>query len=446
MAKQNTTSQKIVLLSLCNVMWGLIPLPASKLFANYSTFLIIFARFLMMTIFTLGFILIFILYQQMHLKKKKKQSIKIKEIVSYLASKNVEFFNFPQWLYLLFLAVFGMNLMTILFFWGLKSVGVIITSIGVIFSLVVVTAVNWGRGKEEMSPFKALYLITLIGATVILGIISQNQQSGENQQFSWNTIGIIIAYGLTLSFFVISSSKDKMSPKEFTLLRINKNYRLIRTFLKLGILSFFASLTFIPLQLIFGILPLGNEISGEISRFFSEVHLWWTISWTGNGIILILICTIAPYFLYYFLAANWPKHTSFDLWVGVLQLIEPIINLILGVTILEENFPISWLVVIIFLMGIAIVTRYLSETEAQIFALFLLKTKPNQNKEAMTIAYSFKAVRQVFSLIGNYDLMLDVQLHSSQALNKFIQQTILSLPGLIEYDMLIITNTEMDRN
>ena len=97
-------------------------------------------------------------------------------------------------------------------------------------------------------------------------------------------------------------------------------------------------------------------------------------------------------------------------------------------------------------MGIAIVTRYLSETEAQIFALFLLKTNPNQNKEAMNIAYSFKAVRQVFSLIGNYDLMLDVQLHSSQALNKFIQQTILGLPGLIEYDMLIITKTEMDRS
>lgn len=446
MSKQSTTSQKIVILSLCNVMWGLIPLPASKLFSTYSTFLIIFARFVMMTIFTLGFTLIFSLYQQFRSKRINKHAIKFRDIASYLGNKNNDFFNFPQWLYLLILAIFGMNLMTILFFWGLKSVGVIITSIGVIFSLVVVTGVNWGLGKEEMSPFKALYLITLIGATVILGVISQNQQSGGNQQFSWGTIGIIITYGLTLSFFVISSSKDRMNTHEYALIRVNKSYKLTRTFMKLGMLSFFASITFIPMLLIFRILPLGDEMFGEITNFFSEIHLWWKISWTVNGIILILICTILPYFLYYFLAANWPKHTSFDLWVGVLQLIEPIINLILGVTILGEIFPVSWLIVIIFLMGIAIVTRYLSETEAQIFALFLLKTNPNQNKEAMNIAYSFKAVRKVFSLIGNYDFMLDVQLHSSQALNKFIQRTILNLPGLIEYNMLIITKTEMDRS
>ncbi len=446
MGKKNTTSQKIILLSLCNLMWGFIPLPASNLFATYSTFLIIFARFVFMSIIILGFTGIFVLFQQLNAKKRNTPIPKVKDMAKYLVSKNREFYNLPQWAYLLIVAIFGMNLMTILFFWGLKSVGAIITSIGVIFSLVVVTGVNWGLGKEEMSPFKFLYLATLIGATIILGIVSQNQPTEADRQFSWQTIGVIIAYGLALSFFVISSSRDRMGSNEFAVMRLNKDYKLTRTFMKLGFISLFASITFLPMLLFFRILPLGEEMISDIGQFFSEIHLWWKIAWSFNGAVLIFICTIIPYFMYYFLASNWPKHTSFDLWVGVLQLIEPIINLILGVTLLDEYFPISWLIVIIFLMGIAIVTRYLSETEAQIFALFLIKVCPNEVKAARSTAYSFKAVKRVIATIGNYELMLDVQLHSSQALNKFIQKTILSLPGLIEYEMLIITGTEMDRS
>ena len=64
----------------------------------------------------------------------------------------------------------------------------------------------------------------------------------------------------------------------------------------------------------------------------------------------------------------------------------------------------------------------------------------------MQKAFSIKAVKEVSHMIGDYDVFLDTQLHSSQALNKFIQQDILTLPGLIRYDFLIITNNILEKD
>ncbi len=64
----------------------------------------------------------------------------------------------------------------------------------------------------------------------------------------------------------------------------------------------------------------------------------------------------------------------------------------------------------------------------------------------MQKAFSIKPVKEVSHMIGDYDIFLDIQLHSSQALNKFIQQDILTLPGLIRYDFLIITDNILEKD
>ncbi|MHA1746522.1 MAG: Lrp/AsnC ligand binding domain-containing protein, partial [Promethearchaeota archaeon] len=152
------------------------------------------------------------------------------------------------------------------------------------------------------------------------------------------------------------------------------------------------------------------------------------------------------YFIFYVLAVNWPKHTSFDLWVGVLQLSEPIINIILGITVLEEDFPLSWLMIIIFLMLIAVLTRYLSETETTIFAIFLLKVNFQAKLPVMKKVFTFKAVKQIQSLTGEHDLLLDTQFHSAKHFNRFIQKQLIPLAGLEKYELLMITGQELDRN
>ena len=446
MAGNSSVNKKIIILSLSNVLWGFIPWPASNLFNQYSSLLIIFTRFMFMSFFLLLTVCFLLVFDRIK-EKDKNKNINLKKLFLYLKSKNSEFFKFPQWAYLLTVGVFGLNSMTILFFLALKTIGVITTSIGVLISLVIVTAINWGRGKEEMTKFKVLYLTTLIGATFILGYISQIYSENPNQSsLSFGSIVLVIIYGIALSFFVITGSTDKMGLKEYRIIKENPRYQLIRTFFKLAMLSLFSALIYIPSLFLMSKFNFNDQINSEITLFFTQLSEWWKIALTIDGIILIIVCTIIPYFIYYIMAANWPKHTSFNLWVGVMQLIEPLINIIIGITILNEIFPLSWLLIIIFLFGIAIFTRYLSETETQIFAIFLLKIKPQFQLAAMQKAFTIKPVKEVSHMIGDYDIFLDTQLHSSQALNRFIQQDILTLPGLIRYDFLIITNNILEKD
>ena len=448
MAEGNEITRKILLLSCSNLLWGLIPWPASVLFQSYSSFLIIFTRFLTMSIIilcTVGLIILFDHYHSQH--SPAQQPFKISQLWQYFRGKNTEFFNLPQWAYLLIIAIFGLNSMTLLFFWGLKSIGAIVTSIGVILSLLIVTAINWGVGKESMSKFKALYLVTLIGAAIILGIVSATTSDPTEQsgQFEVGSLLILITYSLALSFFVISSGRDKPAAFEYPSIRNTAHYQLIRTFFKLGILSLFAVVSFIPMLFILSVLPTNPAIQEEAIQFFTQLPRWWEIAVNPYGLFLIVGCTIIPYFIFYVLAVNWPKHTSFDLWVGVLQLSEPIINIILGITVLQEVFPISWLLIIIFLMLIAVLTRYLSETETTIFALFLLKVNFQEKLPVMKKVFTFRAVKQIQSLTGEHDLLLDTQFHSARHFNRFIQKQLIPLSGLEKYELLMITGQELDR-
>ena len=140
-----SNSTKIVLLILVNILWGIIPLPAAQLFDTYSIFIILFVRFLSMAISGLIILTwIFIIS-----KEKKKQINLAKLLTIYLKSKNSEFFSLNQWTYLFLVAVFGFNVMLMLFFWGIDKIGIVIISIGFILSLVLTTIINWGRGKRR---------------------------------------------------------------------------------------------------------------------------------------------------------------------------------------------------------------------------------------------------------------------------------------------------------
>ncbi|MHA1583709.1 MAG: Lrp/AsnC ligand binding domain-containing protein [Promethearchaeota archaeon] len=448
MSNQRSIGAWVLILASSNLLWGFIPWPAARLFDNYSSFLIVFTRFIMMAIILFLVIIIrFIIVAFIPLSEEKKNHLQLRELWYYLTARNTEFYHFPQWAYLLIIAIFGLNFMTVSFFFALKTVGAIVTAIGIIISLIGVTAINWGMGKEEMTKFKALYLTTLIVAAFILGFAgnSSNRASGSGG-IDGLTIGILLFYGMTLIFFVITGGKDKKDEHEFNLLRTHPSYELIRTLFKLAILALFAALTMIPIMFLMTKMNFIEGIVPEAQTFFSQLPQWYKIVLTPNGIILILVCTIAPYLIYYSCAMFWPPHTSFDLWVSVLQLIEPIVNIILGVTVLNEEFPIPWLLIIIFLIIIAIITRYLSETETQIFMMILLQVKPNLVDQAMQKLYMQKQVREVLDLIGEFDLMLDLHFNSSKRLNRFMQNQIIPLPGLIKYEILMITKTILDRS
>ncbi|WP_457557413.1 hypothetical protein [Candidatus Harpocratesius sp.] len=429
-------TRKIFLLSLCNLLWGLIPLPAKQLFSQFSSFSIIFMRFLAMTIILLLIIIGIMIFE--HFKKTNEEKIKVIQLWSYLLEKNADFFFFPQWLYLLVIAIFGLNVMTFLFFYCLKTIGAITTAIGVILSLIIIAGIKWGMGKEEISGFKLIYLITLIVASIILGLNSQSIES--NSKFSIQSLILVIGYGVVLSFFVISSGMDRLSNTEFTIIRVNSNYKFLRVLLKLTILSILCVITFIPLLFIAKISIPNQSLQDEIALFFLELPEIGAIMFSLNGLILILGLTIAPYTLYYYLSTSWPKSAPFDLWVGVLQLLEPIINIILGVTVLSETFPTSWLFIIIFLLSISVITKFVSETQAQIHAYLFIKIEPQFHFLAMKDLYLIKSAKEVRSLVGEFDLMVEFQFPTAKILNKVIYNQISKLPGLKRYELLFVLN------
>jgi DNA-binding Lrp family transcriptional regulator len=253
-------------------------------------------------------------------------------------------------------------------------------------------------------------------------------------------------FGSALTFFIISGSTDKMASSEYKLLRKNPNYQLIRTVFKLGILSLFSTLSLLILLVPLSYIPFSSSIFSEIQGFriqMPQVGILFKNSWFY---LLIFGCTIIPYLIYYYTAATWPKNSSFDLWAGVLQLIEPIISMLLGITLLNETFPISWILVIIFLLLIAIILKFISETEAQIYVVFFIKIVPQEMKNVQKSIMENREVKEIYNLIGEFDIYAYAQFSTSKSLNQFLLNTFQKIEGIEFYKMQIITNFALNRS
>lgn len=445
MNKGGKITNKLLILASSNILWGLIPLASGYLLNNYSSFTLIFFRFLTMTIFLIFTILILILIQKS--RNPNGNSPKFDFIYSYLKSRNESFFSIPQWLYLLILSIFGLNFLTIFYFFGLKFLGAIITSIGIMFSLILSSIINWGMGKEQLTGFKQLYLFTLIGTIVILAIVSVSMEPNVPYKISWSIkFIVVIMFGLATTFFIISGSTDKISPIEIKFLKKVPNYQLLRTLIKLAVLSFYSSIFLILMLLLLQFIPFPDIIGDEITYFWIEIKNLSGFFKTGYTYLLIIGFTIFPYLIYYYSASIWPKNSSFDLWASVLQLLEPITTLFIGIAFLKENFPVSWFLTIVFMLIVGILMKFLSETHAQIYALFFIKIRPQKQKSIFKQLYSQYEVKKISSLIGEFDLMVYTQFPSSKSLNLFLYEIIQSTKEIQSYEMQIITEFMLDRS
>jgi drug/metabolite transporter (DMT)-like permease len=442
--------KKFGLLLFANILWGFIPWPAAELFASYSLFIVVLLRFLEGGILLMVTAFIMTLYMN-HKSNKERIIFGVKNFKDYLQAKNKDFFNAPQWLYLIIIALIGFNGMIVLFFIGLKMLGAIVTSIGFLIGLFVCTIINWGLGKEGMSNFKILYLFTLIVGAIILGLANQYQDStgssgGTNliSALSWEGFLVTIFYGVTYAFFLVTSSTDRLTNSELHIKRIEPRYEVLRTCWKTGLIMIIAAVILIPQLWLLQLLPLPSNILLEINNFFFQLPNIGQLLFLPNTLLLTVVCTVSPFLLFYFLGVVWPKTSSFDLWAGILSIAEPMVNMILGITVLQEPFPITWLTVVMILMGIAIIMRYLSESETQVNAVLLVKLKFNHDREAMMYAYHMSGVKTVKFLLGDWDLMIVIQSNSQKSLNFLIGTELGKMPGLDQYKLLNILETNLD--
>jgi drug/metabolite transporter (DMT)-like permease len=442
--------KEILALIFVNIIWGLIPLPAARLLAQYSSFLIIFIRLLVggivLGLFTIGSAII------INFRNKKANlpfRLSFFKLGQYLRAKNPEFYRLPQWSYIFIVAFFGINIQLVFFFLGLKLIGAVVTSIGYLVGLLLTAVFNWARGREDITGFKALYLGTLVVALIILGIVSAQQDlppgMGMWEHFMNQGMILAVIYGVFLGFFFISGDADQMIAREFNYIRQAPYYSTMRTFAKLSLLFLVAAITMLPLLLILKAIPLAAEIGNEVDLFFHQFNQIGAIILLPDSLALIFLCTVLPFLVYYILAALWPKNSSFNLWAGVLSILEPIMNILIGVTVLNERFPVPWFLVITLLLFIGILIRYLSESQSQVQAVIFLKVAFGNTRVAMIESYKCKNVRRVTDLLGEYDFMLDVLASSQTEFSEILEKTIRRLPGLLAFDVMFISKIEEDR-
>jgi DNA-binding Lrp family transcriptional regulator len=331
-------------------------------------------------------------------------------------------------------AVIGVNGQLILFFWGLKTLGAIVITIGFIIALIITAAANWSMGKEDMSGFTLLYLFTMFIVMIIIGFISGNEPHHENI-ISIQSMTVTVSYGLAYGFFFITSGLDRMTNEEHFFTREVPRYALARTIFKITLIFAMASVTLIPLLFVLKTAGINPSLTEEISGFFSQLHLLFKISIMPNMLFITVFCTIIPFLGYYYAASRWPRNSSFELWGGITAMIEPIVNMLVGLYLLHESFPETWLYVVIVLMGIAILMKYLSETDSQVHSLIFITSRPNYSKMIMKEAYCIKSVKNVKLLLGKYDFMVEILSSSMKDFNDVVANKIARLPGLISYSV-----------
>jgi DNA-binding Lrp family transcriptional regulator len=431
-------TRKLLSLLAVNLLWGLIPWPAAALFGVYSSFFIVFSRFVFSAIVLFAATAILSAWWN----RTGAERITGGTFLRYLLAKNGDFFGLPQWLYLLLIAVIGFNGQIILFFYCLKTLGAIATSIGFVLALLIAAVVNWGAGKEGMSPFKLLYLATLFLATLILGAMSP--ATAPSGSLGFGNLALLLVFGATYGFFFVTSSADRMSPGEYRLIRAAPRWVLVRTIFKISVIFLIASVTLPPLMVALHWADLRADLTAEAARFLRECPDWWRLGVSANGIVLIVFCTIVPTLWFYALGTSWPKQSSFDLWAGVLAMTEPMMNMVLGLFVLHEAFPLPWLLVAMALMAISILTRYLSETESQVSGVAIIDARFDRGRALMERLYALRPVRRVTSLLGAHDLMVETLCASPREWGEAIRELAYA-PGLASYQALMLTRVELDR-
>ncbi|TFF90409.1 MAG: hypothetical protein EU548_03195 [Promethearchaeota archaeon] len=106
--------------------------------------------------------------------------------------------------------------------------------------------------------------------------------------------------------------------------------------------------------------------------------------------------------------------------------------------IVNESFPIEFLIIIIFLLTISILLRYAHETNNKVNAIILLNKKqgllPNLALELLKI----EGICCVDSLLGTHDLMLNVKTNSIKDIYYIINTEIKKFEGIEDIEILFI--------
>lgn len=413
-------SKYVLNLIFANLFWSFIPIVVTGLFTEISILTIIFLRFLIAGI-SLFFTAILIVFINNSSNKEKK--ISIKELILNLRHKNKRFYNIRTYNYYFLIGFFGIILHIIFYFLALKKTSIPFAMIGTLMTIIFISLYEKGVNYERFDIFRILFIIMLSFSIIIITFVSL--QGAELKGIPIELPGFIylLLYSITASFLYISIDRDSYSKKELENININKYYKIPRALLKMSISFISGVIILVPISFLLTILPIETDITQEAISFFNDITVLFDILSRWEIIYLIIFATILPYLLIFLAKVNWRStNLTYSQWSSIIGLIDPISTLIFSVLIVNEFFPYEYLIIVIVFLIITIVLRYAHEVRNIVHAKILLKIKKGCLNKIPLKILKFYGVKEIISLIGEFDLMLHVKVNSFKDFHYLINR------------------------
>jgi len=434
------TNKYIFNLIIANLLWSFIPIVATGLFDGISIITIIILRFL-----TAGVILfiIAILITLVNNYFNKDVKIPLKDYVFNLRHKNKRFYNIRTYNYYFLIGFFGIILHIIFFFLTLKKTSIPFTMIGVLLTIIFIVIYEKGVNYEKFDIFRILFILMLSFAVIIIISVSFRGVQLSGTPIELSGIIYLILYSITGSFLYISLERDSFSKNELRNINKNKYYKIPRALLKMSISFISGVIILIPVLFIILFLPFETDFTKETVNFFNDLLSLNSILFRWEIIYLIVFATIIPYLLIFLANVNW-KTTSltYSQWSSILGLIDPISTLIFAVLLSNVYFPQEYLTIIIVLLVIAIILRYAHEVKNVINAYILLKIKKGSLNTIPIRILKFYGIKEIYSVIGEFDLMVKVQVNSFRDFHYLINRKLKPLNEILEVEVQFVNKKE----
>ncbi|TFG16191.1 MAG: EamA family transporter [Promethearchaeota archaeon] len=435
------SNKYIVNLIAANILWSFIPIVVKGLFSEISILTIIFLRFLIggISLFIIAILLVLI---NNHINDEKK--ISLKELFLNLRHKNQRFYSMRTYKYYFLIGFFGIIMHIVFYFLALKTTSIPFAMIGMLLTIIFITFYDKGVNLERFDVFRVLFITMLAFSITIIIFVSfmgaiQTGNPIEPQGFFY-----ILMYSITGSFLYISIERDSFSKNELRNININRYYKIPRSLIKMAISFTSGILILLPIIGIVSLLPLELDITQEIHAFFSEISSIFDILQRWEIIYLIIFATILPYLLLFLANVNWKSKTlTYSQWSSIIGLIDPMSTLLFSVLLANEYFPHEYLIIVIVFLVITIILRYAHEVRNVVQAVIFLKIKKRYLQSLPIRILKFYGVRKIETLIGGYDLKIDVKVNSFKDYHYLINRKLKPLEEIISLEAQFVNNVEI---
>jgi len=423
-------------LILANLLWSFIPVIVEDLFLDVSIIMVIFLRFFISGVVLLILAVIFVLINN---RMTHNESISLKFLFKNLLHKNRRFFDIKNISYYLYLGFFGIILNIIFFFLTLKTTSIIFTMVGFLLSVIFIAFYEKGVNFEKFDVFKVMYIIFLFFTIIILIFVGSTGAALKGRQVMLNGIIYLLIFSIAISFLYIVINRDAYSREEIKIINKNRNFKIPRFLIKMSSSFLIGVICMLPLSLIIYIIPIETDLTFEISTFFAQFSIIFLILGRWEIIFLIIFSTIIPYLLIFIANVNWKsENLTYSQWSSILNLIDPMGSIIFSVIFVNEYFPLELLIIVVFLLFFTFVIRYSHEVKNLVQAILLIKLEKGSFNRIILRIFKYYGVTSIFTLVGTYDLMLNIKTSSIKDFYNLINLRLKPLNDIKDIEILFI--------